>query len=641
MEYLNSIKLQIAEICFIIVIFFYYMRHKRIKLLRVSCFEILIVSMLLYLITDIITVYTINYMVDSAFNTLMHRIFYILMLTCIFLFSAYQEIIGNPFTRTNKKLIFLAAIWILPFIICLVGTIVSPIEYIIDARGSYSAGTAVYFIYACAAFYLILIFIETLRYYKTITKTRRNAFFLILLVWSIVIAIQATHSYFLISGLALSISTMILYFSFENPALSLDDETGAYNNRGFNSFFYDECHCLGKKPFYLAVFVIEEQQTIINSFNRHKYETIIATMVERINLIYKTDVFRLEDNALAIKFIHNKELMEDLVNKLGDFLKLTYNLDNTSVQIKTHALIFDCPKIASIPDDIHELVQLDVTDSTSFIRFVDEKTFDQRKRKTTITTMINHALENNGFEVYFQPIYSTKHKTFISSEALIRLKDTTTLGFVSPEEFIPISEKTGHVVKIGDIVFRKVCDAIVTLRQSKIRVDYIEVNLSTLQIINETVTKDFLNIIKLRNLSPRSLNLEITETAAVQSATLMEKNMNVFHNAGCTFSMDDFGTGYSNLSSMADLHYDIVKLDKSLLWPAFEEGNEKAMKLLLNTIRMLHDLDVHIVAEGVETKEMVDLLTENGVEYLQGYYFSKPIPFAQYKEFLESKGTKI
>lgn len=100
--------------------------------------------------------------------------------------------------------------------------------------------------------------------------------------------------------------------------------------------------------------------------------------------------------------------------------------------------------------------------------------------------------------------------------------------------------------------------------------------------------------------------------------------------------MDDFGTGYSNLAQITKIHYDLVKIDKSLIWPAFgENASEKAERLLSSVINMLKAIDAKIVAEGVETEEMASYLEEKGVEYLQGYYFSKPVPEAAFVEILE------
>ena len=133
---------------------------------------------------------------------------------------------------------------------------------------------------------------------------------------------------------------------------------------------------------------------------------------------------------------------------------------------------------------------------------------------------------------------------------------------------------------------------------------------------------------------PPFINFEITESAAVESGHILTENMKALRELGCSFSMDDFGTGYSNLSQMADVSYDLVKLDKSLIWPCFEEDSHKPQVVLQSIVKMTRDLDSHLVAEGVETAQQAEALAAMGVQYLQGYLYSKPIDSAAYLSFL-------
>ena len=163
--------------------------------------------------------------------------------------------------------------------------------------------------------------------------------------------------------------------------------------------------------------------------------------------------------------------------------------------------------------------------------------------------------------------------------------------------------------------------------------DYIEVNISGIQATHKDIDSRLMGIIKKAGISPKNINLEITETASVKNEHRLNQNMQELRDSGFSFSMDDFGTGYSNLSQMSRTFYDLVKIDKSLLWPAFgfhtgtdEAEQKRALLLLENVIRMLHDIPTGIVAEGVETEEMAQFLIEHGVEHLQGFYYARPIP---------------
>ena len=143
------------------------------------------------------------------------------------------------------------------------------------------------------------------------------------------------------------------------------------------------------------------------------------------------------------------------------------------------------------------------------------------------------------------------------------------------------------------------------------------------------------------NISPDCVNLEITESIAVTSGYMLKKNMDELRKFGCSFSMDDFGTGYSNLSRIAKADFEMIKIDKSLLWPCFKEDGSDSTRnakiLLENMISMLLKIGRKIVVEGIETKEQFDYLESLGITYAQGFYFSKPIPEQEFLKFIEEK----
>jgi EAL domain-containing protein (putative c-di-GMP-specific phosphodiesterase class I) len=133
-------------------------------------------------------------------------------------------------------------------------------------------------------------------------------------------------------------------------------------------------------------------------------------------------------------------------------------------------------------------------------------------------------------------------------------------------------------------------------------------------------------------LEPEQINLEITETAAMNLPHIVGDNMGRLVDYGVHFSLDDYGSGYSNINYLIELPFNLIKVDKSIVWSAFE--NEKAGIALASSIAMIRRLNFHIVAEGVETQEQVMALTNMGCDYLQGYYFSKPLPQEQFLQYI-------
>lgn len=239
---------------------------------------------------------------------------------------------------------------------------------------------------------------------------------------------------------------------------------------------------------------------------------------------------------------------------------------------------------------------------------------------------IDSAFVDGRFEVYYQPIYSLSAKRYNSAEALLRLYDEK-YGYVRPDIFIPAAEKSGMIHKIGKFVLEEVCRFIVSDKFKELGLDYIEVNLSVIQCMSSELADDVREIMNRYNVSSEQLNLEITETAAAYAQTTMMNNIEELNDDGIAFSLDDFGTGYSNMKRIASMPFAIVKLDKT-----FTEMNEndKMLKVVKNTISMVRDMNLRILVEGVETLESFKEFKALGVDYIQGYYFSKPLPMEKF-----------
>lgn len=247
-----------------------------------------------------------------------------------------------------------------------------------------------------------------------------------------------------------------------------------------------------------------------------------------------------------------------------------------------------------------------------------------------IDPIIEQALANRSFMVYYQPIYSVKEKKFRSAEALLRLKNEK-YGFISPELFIPAAERSGAIHAIGNLVLEEVCRFIASDDFQKLRLEYIEVNLSVAQCMQTGLAKDVLKTLQRYSVSADKINLEITETAVSYSQHVLDENLRLLAESGIGFSLDDYGTGYSNIRRVASLPLKLVKLDKTF---TNLKENPKMIIVLENTIRMIKEMDLEIVVEGVETRELVDHFCELGCDYIQGFYFSKPIPREEFVRFI-------
>jgi len=203
---------------------------------------------------------------------------------------------------------------------------------------------------------------------------------------------------------------------------------------------------------------------------------------------------------------------------------------------------------------------------------------------------------------------------------------------VPPGVFIDIAEQNGMILKLGEIVFEKVCRFLKGINTGQYGIHYIEVNLSVVQCAFEHLAETYINIMEKHKLSPKLINLEITESASLSAKKILLDNMKVLMDYGIRFSLDDFGTGQSNLNYIVDMPVDIVKFDRDMTRAYFENG--RAKYVMDAAMHMIQGMKLKIVSEGIETEEQYKTMEALGISYIQGYYFSKPLPEKEFLEFL-------
>ncbi|MBQ8941395.1 MAG: EAL domain-containing protein [Firmicutes bacterium] len=316
-------------------------------------------------------------------------------------------------------------------------------------------------------------------------------------------------------------------------------------------------------------------------------------------------------------------------------------IEHTGARLIPRVLIMNCPEDLDNFDDIihlgHEFYGLTsyyktVTNASDII---GSKSF---KIESNMDSILERAITENRLEMYYQPIYSLKEKRFTSAEALIRLKDRE-YGFISPGIFIPAAEARGLILPIGDFVVEEVFKFISENDLKKYGIDHIEPNLSVAQCLQPELAEKIKSLEEKYNIDPKDINFEITETFFDNIGEIMDRNINRIRDMGYAFSLDDYGTGYSNIQRVSRLPFSVIKIDKSLIDII---DTPDGLAIIKNTINMMKDIRKEIVAEGVEDEKTVNLLNELGCDYIQGFYFAKPMPKDDFLQFIKenNKGTR-
>lgn len=245
------------------------------------------------------------------------------------------------------------------------------------------------------------------------------------------------------------------------------------------------------------------------------------------------------------------------------------------------------------------------------------------RRRREVEELLRNALEHNKFEVYYQPMCTVRNDRFMAAEALLRLKDKDGHN-IPPDEFIPVAEATGMIVEIGNTVLKKVCLYIKYLKACGIGLDSISVNLSVAQLMDEGAVPALLGIIRESGVSPARILFEITESILIRNYGLIGEKIRQLSREGIRFALDDFGTGYSNISHVIDLPFDVVKIDKSLVWDSVK--NRRCHVLVRDLIHTFKNIDLSVTAEGIETEEQGRFVRNCGCDQIQGFRYARPLP---------------
>lgn len=244
------------------------------------------------------------------------------------------------------------------------------------------------------------------------------------------------------------------------------------------------------------------------------------------------------------------------------------------------------------------------------------------QRRYEIEDLLFHALKEDSFIVYYQPLFNVKSGTFTEAEALLRLRDPKG-GFIPPDEFIPIAEQCGLITDIGCAVLDRAAGYAHSLLQAGMNLDSISVNVSVVQLVQKNAVDRLMDTIRKNDLSPHHILLEVTESTIISNYKLIAEKIQQMSDAGVQFALDDFGTGYSNLAHIIGLPFDSVKIDKSLIWDAVKSYRCNVM--IRELIQIFKDIDLSVTAEGIENEQQDLFVRECGCNKIQGFRYACPM----------------
>ena len=411
-----------------------------------------------------------------------------------------------------------------------------------------------------------------------------------------------------------------------------DALTGLPNRTYFDRQLKAALTAIRQSEGILAVmfFDLDRFKTINDTLGHEMGDLLLKRVVERLlKCVRERDVIARwggDEFTLLLPQISDRQAATAVANRILEILQPAFNLEGHQLRVTSSI------GIAVYPDDGEDaetllknadvaLYQAKYEGRNNYQHYNLDLNF-QAKERLALDHRLYDALEQEEFVLHYQPIIDVQKGKIVKMEALLRWQHPK-MGLVPPDVFIPLAEENGAILAIGEWVLQQACAQNSSWQKMGLTSLCMSVNLSPRQFKQHDLVSIVANILAKTELPPSSLELEVTETVTIQNGNTAKTLLDQFHQMGISLAMDDFGTGYSSLSYLKQFAFKTIKIDRSFVQKALD--NNADMAIIKAIVDLGFALGIEVVAEGVETRELKDFLQNLNCQYMQGYYFSKPL----------------
>ena len=568
----------------------------------------------------------------------MYHIFHTLTLIFCLLFIMAETRSWYFMTQKHRLLITFAPYLVL--LVLLAVNLFTGCVYTVTSEGGYTRGPALYAFYIVAVLYSIWGVVYLIRRRRILSFSKWFSFVMMYATNGAAVLFQLFFPKYLVEMVMTALAELFVILLVLKPEDYLDYQTKMPSFKAYSREIRKICtNKVSEKIIIMRLINASQLQRYLGE---EKYLEFIRSIARRIK------EFCLGKKLYFDMYIEQPGRIYMIIDNYDfDFQSTVYDIYNVlmedimSVESQGAKVIprfceIRCPEDTADPGTIlnlghqfHRIIPFD----QFYTRGGDIIKTEGFKIKNDMDLILNRAITEKRFEMYYQPIYSVKEGRFVSAEALIRLIDEE-YGFVSPALFIPAAERKGLMIPIGDFVLDSVFRFISENDFHKLGLSYIELNLSVAQCLQTDLADKIIALEKKYHVNPERVNLEITETTYENIGDVTDMNIKKLSENGYSFSLDDYGTGYSNMHRISKLPLRIIKIDKTMV---DDIGSKAGMSVMRNTVGMMKGINKEIVCEGVETAEQLECLSGLGVDFIQGYYFSKPLPADKFVSFIKER----
>ena len=637
------LEFEIYSAVIIGIIMVYYFRGPRVPTWQNRIYGATLVISMAFILTNIVATLLVEHLTPANlglavfFNNL-YLIFLPSMPMMVLLYVI--SIIYQEFWH-KRALVILAFSMYFVYLILALSNPLTHFYFTLDLENGYVRGAGNPFTHVGSISYILCAAVIAVYNRKKISKLVFTALCAFMVLSLAAILLQFVFTGYILTGVACTCCILLVHLSTQSNSLVSDELTGTFKRQVFLQMI--EMHLRDGKKGDIIALALRDFKFANEVFGVKTCDRLLKEVAGFLKELAPTGrVYRFDGDVFCIAEPGGAENTDRVVNIIVDRFRKPWHFQGIDYSLNCSLGVVPMGKSGTeTVDEIVSAVDFAIQESKHRENGVvrgGEIFSEKFKRKNHIRAMLAYALENDGFEVHYQPIYALDKNRYASSEALVRMRDPE-FGLIPPDEFIPMTEENGMIVTIGLIVFEKVCQFMAAQPYTEGGFETIGVNLSVVQCMQESLADDLIAIMERYQLPPGRFKFEITETVAAASMSTLKNTMDRLIDYGCAFALDDFGIGYSGVTNMLNLPFKFIKLDKSLTDRL--TGEPRTRMAVEAIIRLIHRLNMRVIAEGVEVAEEVSILREMDCDYIQGYYFSKPLPEAAFTALVKEAAEKM
>ena len=505
-----------------------------------------------------------------------------------------------------------------------------------DQNREFNRGIGEISLYLSAGFYLAICIFTMVYTWKAVVMNRRIAILYFFVVCLSGILIQLLNIDIKAEIFAESVGLLGIMIAVESEDDRIDIDTGFYNRRALQLDLNN--YIVNKRELWIMCIKVTNADIIPRVTGSENVDILSTLMSDYLRTkISRSYIYNMNPQTFVLTIIgRDEEYIKNLATEILVRFDMPWSINDNEYILKAVIMFADVPKRLPSSADAFYMADSPVPEGNDK-KILYGNDLNYLLRRSAIQNAIVNGLKKESFEVYYQPTFNLSDGSLHGAEALLRLDDDN-IGKIPPYEFIPISEQMGLVDVLDTFVLTEVCKLLSgELKDDKI-VEAINVNLSVLQCMKPGFVQSINQEADKYGIDRSRINFEITESVAASDYDQLSQIVSELKRSGFRFSLDDYGTGYSNVMSIFSMDLDIIKIDKSILWSAVD--HELGRILLENTVRMIKQMGRKVLVEGIETEAQLSLLREVGVDYLQGFYFSRPLPKEEFLEILAQEKQK-